>query len=61
MVRLLPWLALFCWQCNTGLPADDRFEAICRQYRNTFDYAIVGGTLIDGSGGPARQADLLIP
>jgi N-acyl-D-amino-acid deacylase len=60
MVRLLPWLALFCWQCNTGLPADDRFEAICRQYRNTFDYAIVGGTLIDGSGGPARQADLLI-
>lgn len=60
MVRLIPWLALFCWHCHTGLPADERFEAVCRKYGYTFDYAIVGGTLIDGSGGPARQADLLI-
>ncbi len=59
MLRHLICLTLMiCW-CACNPSKDNRFEVLCTKFQGKFDYAIIGGTIIDGSGKPAFNADLL--
>ncbi len=60
MLRDLICLTLMTWWCSCNPSKDNRFEALCAKFQGKFDYAIIGGTVIDGSGKPAFNADLLI-
>lgn len=55
------WSLLFLFlysHCQWEHPGS--FEAICSNFEGKFDYAIIEGKVIDGTGSPARVADILV-
>ena len=59
MLRHFIVLIFMSWCCACNPLKDSRFEALCVKFQGKFDYAIIGGTVIDGSGKPAFHADIL--
>lgn len=58
MWKLVLLTAVLGFHCHFDQPT--AFEVVCSKFNSEFDYAILGGMVIDGTGSPGRMADLLI-